>query len=378
MSNRPRVAHVISTPSGVGGAERVLQSLVHGTLDSGRAVHVFNPFAREPDSGALRESLPEGTYTGLRCTTLRSVPSLRRALLRGIAAFNPDIVHAHLFHASTMTATFPTSVHVARLLTHHQGDVFAIDNAFRREAVDRIVTRRYDRVVAVSRAAADFLISRYRVPQDRLEVIRNGWSGNPRSRTARIETPTVVCTANLRVEKGHLDLLAAFELLVARIPSARLLLLGTGPLRSEIERQIAAHGLQDAVTMCGHVDDVWPYLADSHIFASPSHSESFGIAVLEAMAAGLPVVATDVGGLPEIVEPGVTGELFSQGDVATLARLLEALLSDYERARYLGANGASRAQRLTTEVMVARYLALYEELFEEHAAQASLSPYRRR
>ncbi len=188
----------------------------------------------------------------------------------------------------------------------------------------------------------------------------------------------MVCTANFRAQKGHGILLVAFQEVLARVPSARLLLVGAGPLDATVEREIAARGLQDAVTMCGHVDDIWPHLAESHVFALASHYEPLGIAAIEAMAAGLPVVATDVGGLPELVEPGVTGELFPKGDAAALARILTGLLTDPERARRLGANGAARAKTLTADAMVERYFALYHEVLEEqHRLPASSSRHER-
>lgn len=373
MSQRPRVAHVISTPAGIGGAERVLQALVCSARDSGGTAHVFNPFAREPGSAPLRKILPDGSYIGLPCRTLGAVPSTRRALFRATQAFNPDIVHAHLFHASAMLATLPRPSGAARILTHHHGDIFAIENDRVREHLDRIATKRYDHVVPVSHAAREFLISRYGISQDRVRVILNGWSGDPRPRAAPDDAPTVICTANFRAQKGHTVLLAAFQQVLARLPSARLLLVGTGPLEGTVKREVASRGLQHAVAMCGHVDDIWPYLAESHVFALASHYEPLGIAAIEAMAAGLPVVAADVGGLPELVEPGVTGELFPKGDAAALARILTKLLTDPARARRLGTNGAARAESLTTEAMVERYFALYHEVLDEQARPPSSS-----
>jgi glycosyltransferase involved in cell wall biosynthesis len=116
------------------------------------------------------------------------------------------------------------------------------------------------------------------------------------------------------------------------------------------------------VTLAGAVEDIWPCLARAHVFALASHYEPLGIAILEAMAAGLHVVATEVGGIPEIVQPGVTGELVADGDAAAMADRLIALLGSAALRERMGAAAKEAAAGMTMDVTVDRYFALYERL----------------
>jgi glycosyltransferase involved in cell wall biosynthesis len=335
----PRIAHVISTPERLGGAERVLEALVGGAADRAWEQRVLNPFARDPEASALRAFCPEGTYRGAPCTRFREVPALRSWLKAELTGFGPDLVHAHLFHAGAVVASFRRPGGARRVLTHHHGNKLVMDGGWPLATIDRIAGLRYDKVVAVSEWGRRFLVSRYRYPSRSLECIPNGWRGNPRSVPAAAPEPTVVSVANFRAQKGHEVLLAAFDGVLEQVPGARLVLVGEG------ERQ-----------------DIWPCLARAHVFALASHYEPLGIAILEAMAAGLPVVATEVGGIPEIVQPGVTGELVADGDAAAMTDRLIALLGSAALRERMGAAAKEAAAGMTMDVTVDRYFALYERL----------------
>ena len=193
--------------------------------------------------------------------------------------------------------------------------------------------------------------------------IRLGWSGEPRAPAAPDgRPPTIVCVAGLRREKGHDTLLAAFARVCAAIPEARLVLVGDGPHRPHVEAAIRAAGLEDAVRLTGNTTDIWPQLADADVFALASPSEALGIAIMEAMAAGLPVVASDVGGIPELVTPGVTGELFAVRDHQALARKLIELLRSPADLRRMSVAARAAAESMRMEQTVAENLRLYEHL----------------
>jgi glycosyltransferase involved in cell wall biosynthesis len=143
---------------------------------------------------------------------------------------------------------------------------------------------------------------------------------------------------------------------------AELLLVGSGPGREDVEATIARLGLRKSVSLLGAVENVWPHLEQAHVFALASRYEPLGIVVLEAMAAGLPVAATRVGGIPELVHDGVTGTLVEAGDDAALGEtLIRLLLSPDLRAR-MGAAGRAAAAEHRADRMVDRYFALYAEL----------------
>lgn len=360
----PRVAHVISTPSGVGGAERVLASLVRAAGRRGWEPIVINPFASDPANSELAELCRPAPYLGRHCARPHQLPALWVWLSRRLAAVRPDIVHAHLFHASVAVASLPPGLWRSALLTHHHGDHLVYLKLRLRASLDRRAGRRYDRVVAISEATRRFLTDEYAYPEDRLSLIRNGWDGQPRPHVGGDTHPTVICVANLRRQKGHLTLVRAFAQVRHRLPEARLVLVGDGELRSELELEISRLGLGDSVRLTGPVADVWEELARADVFALASLYEPLGVAVIEAMAAGLPVVATAVGGVPELVEPERTGRLVSPGDAAALADAVTELLSSPELRALMRAAARAAAARMHGDVMTDQYLALYESLLD--------------
>lgn len=361
----PRVAHVISTPEGVGGAERVLASLVAEGAERGWEQAVLNPFALDPASSELAAIVGGAAeYRGRRCVSAAGVPTMLAWLRRELRGRDPDIVHAHLFHAALATAALRGRRGSRRrhLLTHQYGNHLVFERRRLDALLDRIACRRFDRVVAVSSWGLEFLAAELGLPRARIRRIPNGWRGSPPPRSGLSSRPTVVCVARFRRQKGHRDLLDAFALVRARIEDARLLLVGDGELEAEARARAAALELDGSVEFRGAVDDVWPALAEAHVFALASLYEPLGIAVLEAMAAGLPVVASAVGGIPELVESGETGVLVPPGAPGEMAGALIELLGAPDLRRRMGEAARRRAGSWEASVAVGRYFDLYEEL----------------
>ncbi len=178
------------------------------------------------------------------------------------------------------------------------------------------------------RAARDYLVGRCGLGEDEVTVVHNGWSGRPREAPLSASPPTVVCVANFRPEKGHDVLVRAFSEVVRAVPTARLMLAGTGRWSKGFRQEVVRHGISESVVFCGSLTEVWNVLAQGDVFALASSYEGLGLAVIEAMAAGLPVVATAVGGLAELVRPGRSGWLVPAGDHAEMARRITHLLTD--------------------------------------------------
>lgn len=357
---RLRVAHVISTPSGLGGAERFLVDLVSGAAGHGVTSTVLNPFAAADGEAALADLLPAGTY---RCTVtggLRGLPHARRWLAQSIETVQPDLVHVHLFHAAVLAATVPLDVPL--LLTHHHGDVLVANRRRLAEQVDRLAERRYDHIVAVSDRVRDFLVTGRHVPEGRVSVIPNGWAGRPLPRHPGRQ-PTVVCVANFRPEKEHELLLAAFRRVLSQVPDARLRLVGAGPGRARIEAAVQADpGLAASVAFAGAIDDVWPELAAADVFVLASRYEGMSVALLEAMAAGLPAVVTDVGANRQLVDYAPSGTVVPVGDAEALADALTGVLRDPVGAAALGRAAAATAANFTFARTVDAYVARYRQL----------------
>jgi len=226
-----------------------------------------------------------------------------------------------------------------------------------------------DAVIAVSRAVAE------RVVGTRPLVV---YPGIPVPETPGLPAPLggttaeriVGCAGRLLPLKGLVYLLRAIASLRAEFANLVLEIAGSGPERATLEREVQRLGLSDGVRFLGWVEELAPVLARWEVFVLPSLEEGFGIAALEAMAAGLPVVASAVGGIPELVEDGRTGWLVPPADPRALAERLRALLLDAGRRRALGEAGRARAfEQFSMARLVTEISRVYEALLAHRTAR---------
>jgi N-acetyl-alpha-D-glucosaminyl L-malate synthase BshA len=156
---------------------------------------------------------------------------------------------------------------------------------------------------------------------------------------------------------------------------ARLVMCGDGPERAEAERLARELGVANDVLFVGSVPNIRDYLSVADVFLLPSESESFGLAALEAMACEVPVIASRVGGLPEVVTHGETGFLAEVGDIEMMARCVTELFSDTEKRRAMGARARQQAvARFNTDRVIPQYIALYERVMAEAKKKSSGTP----
>ena len=236
------------------------------------------------------------------------------------------------------------------------------------------ILRRCDRVVLGSRAQQELWTKQYRLDDSDCEFIYNGVDvdhfdratvdAEASRRTIGISGQSIVigCVAHLRPEKSHRDLLAAFgEAATAAAEDVHLVLVGEGPEETRLRAFVDDRNLAGRVRFCGRANDVRPYLAAMDIFVLPSSSEVFSNAILEAMAMGLPVICSAVGGSVEMVVDGETGLTYPRHDVESLAEQLSALIADADRRRSLGEAGAARVREVfSIEAMDRKYLAVID------------------
>jgi glycosyltransferase involved in cell wall biosynthesis len=210
--------------------------------------------------------------------------------------------------------------------------------------LQRAAYRAAHRIVANSHAAARQLVSDG-VPQEKIIVIANGI--DPSVFPTRRYSPSprrIAMVACLRPGKRIDVLIAAAPRILERHPDAEFLIVGDGPCRDQLTTLARTTAVADHFRFVGHRDDVPALLANSDVFVLPSESEAFPNAILEAMAAGLPVVAASVGGIPELVADGVTGRLVPPGNADALAGALIELLEVSNRAADLGRTGRRRIE----------------------------------
>jgi glycosyltransferase involved in cell wall biosynthesis len=268
-----------------------------------------------------------------------------------IASVRPDVVHTPLKYADVLGGIAARSLGVPVVSTLHEaawGGTLA-DRAKQRVAA---LVRRHcaARVIAVSDAARRSYLSTGWDRPERVVRIYNGvviddaagWRDGSRRRTDVDSRDLVVAMVSaLRPEKAHEHAFAALDLLLPRFPNLRLLVVGDGPRRPELDRMAARFGRR--AVMVGFQEDVAGILAGVDVLLHPSYVDAFPTALLEAMAVSVPVVATAVGGIPEIVTDGVTGVLVAPPPhPARISDALAELLGDQQRRRVLGEQGRRR------------------------------------
>jgi glycosyltransferase involved in cell wall biosynthesis len=184
----------------------------------------------------------------------------------------------------------------------------------------------------------------------------------------------VLAVGALVGHKGHRHLVDALPALVARVPGVRVVVAGEGPLRPDLEAQAGTLGVRDAFVLAGQVDDLPGWFHDVDVLAMPSTDEGLGTSVLDGMSAGVPVVASRAGGIPEMVRDGTEGLLVPAGDAAALAEALARVLTDDALRARLGAAARRRVdEAFHVDRMVEETLAVYRECLAERDASRSAS-----
>ena len=375
MTVRPRLRllHLLSGGT-VGGCEQHVLSLLAG-LDRDRYDPSVAFFVAEPDDAA--PMAPAFRAAGVRVFDLgarrRADPGALLRLGRLIRRGRFDVVHAHSLQAELAAVLWTRFLgHVPVVLrTVHNTDDFYVRQPY--ATLARLSAHGLDRIVVISDAVGRYLRDSARLPEHKIVRIHYGLDPTPFARNGhapRDRPPTIGVVARLAPQKGHRVLFDALPRVLARVPETRVRVVGHEELSTvaELRAYAAARGVADHVEFEGFRADVPALLHELDLFVLPSLWEGFGLVLLEAMAAGRPVVATAVGPVPEVVADGETGLLVPPGDPAALAEAILRVLGDPGLAERLGRAGRDRVQRtFRLEQMVARTDALYRELLGDVA-----------
>ena len=335
----------------------------------------------EPEEGELWEEARE------RGIEARYLPALQRAVnpRADLAAFRAiyrqlrqgeyDIVHTHISKAGILGRLAARCAGVPVLVHTYHGRIEEVHGgSFRGRlflACERTAARWTDLLVAVSRETARQCANSGIGATSQYRVIHNGidlkpffdFQGNDAAPFESKKGPLIGAIGSLTPEKGLEGLLEAASMLRGRYPQLQVAIVGDGILRPRLQERARQLDIQESVRFTGIVDDVRPWLASFDLLAMPSLSEGFGVTLLEAMAMGCPVVASRVGGIPEVVTDGKHGLLAAPGDANALAEAIDTLLRDEGRRRTMGENGREHVVReFGLEKMLRRLEQEYEEL----------------
>jgi len=365
-----RILHVITT-LGVGGAEKHLLMLAGGQRRRGHELHV----AYLKGEGELAEEFRERGVSVERLHRegagggLAELVASRGRLRRLAARLRPDIVHTHLLKADALGAV---SAGEAPVVSSKHNDERALLR-WPVGLVHGLLSRRVARTIALSDHVAAFVSEHGRVPRGRITRVYYGVDPaalQPRRDRAAVRaeldlagsTPVLVCVGRLAPQKDHATLLAA----LSRLPDeVVLLVVGGDPFgdgEARLRRVALGLGLGARARFLGIRHDVPDLLAASDLFVLPSLWEGLGLVFLEAMAVGLPVVASRVSAIPEVVEDGRTGWLVPPGDPGRLAETVAAALADPQERERRGRLGRQRLDgRFGLERMIDEVMAVYAE-----------------
>lgn len=351
-----------------GGTERQMIELVRRLDRSRWTVHIATFHARGGWFDRVAEAAE--SVTEFPITTFRSPQAARRlwafagwCRARRIAVLHTTELYSNMFGLpGGALAGVPVRIGNRREINP--------DKSAAQIALQRAAYGVAHKVVANSQAAADRLRLE-RVPAHKVSVVANGLDCDSYTRHASRALPRkVLVVANLRPEKGHDVLIDAAAIVLRRFPDATFEAVGGGPELQTLLARAAARGVRHAFSFLGHQDDVPARLAAGDIFVLPSRSEAFPNAVLEAMASGLPIVASSVGGILELIHDNQTGLLVPPGDPEALADRICRVMADSALGTRLG--DAARAE-VTARYSFDRMIAAFESIYLTELARRGMA-----
>lgn len=285
-----------------------------------------------------------------------------------------DVLHVHYAIPHATTAWLAREMlreerAIKIITTLHGTDITLVGQEASFFAITKFSIQRSDAVTAVSRFLCDETSRAFTIPCEQIQVIPNfvnlsEYHPEQPGCHEGLAPPghrIILHTSNFREVKRVRDVVRIFARLRRQMP-ATLLMVGDGPDRELAEQEARDLGVAADVRFLGRLDTVASLLQATDLFLLPSQTESFGLAALEAMACGAPVVASRTGGLPEVVEDGVSGILEPAGSVEAMARRALEVLRDETRHRAMREAAVERAQEFSADRIVPRYEALYEEM----------------
>jgi glycosyltransferase involved in cell wall biosynthesis len=358
-----RIAHLIES-DGPGGAERVVVHLATTLQAQGLTNVVFLPRHGE---GWLEHQL-RGSGIAIEYFTIERPfsPACARHVANALSVHGTNVAHSHEFSMAVYGSWASWLAGVPHIITMHGSAYYA--GRLRRRLAMRMAVAASRHAVAVSNPLADHMSRTLGVRRSQIGVIANGVRHEPLGETSTLrdelrlssQDRLVVAVGNLYPVKGHRHLIDALGLLSARHPTLHVAIGGRGALAEPLANQARELGLGDRLHLLGLRSDVPAMFAAADIVALPSLSEGLPMALLEAMFARRPIIASAVGEIPHTLEHGRAGLLVAPGDPAALAKEIDRLLTDVTLAQRLAERAFARAlDEYDVSQMVKRYLALY-------------------
>jgi len=352
----------------IGGTEQVIRNLIEGLDESKYASSVLcidgevGPWGKELETkGVKHYSLKRQPGFDLDI-----VKGVRKTILQG----DYDIVHCHQYTPYTYGLLGGLFTSAKIIFTEH-GRFYPDYSSWKRKLINPLLEKVTASITSISAATKEALINYENFSRKRIDVIYNGIADISGEASLHLKNELGIPEDHLifgtisRLDpiKNHKMMINAFVELINSEPKAILLLVGDGPIRSELEAQVEQLALQDKVVFTGFKPNPKDYLSIMDVFLLPSFSEGTSMTLLEAMSFSKPSIATAVGGTPEILEKGKTGILIENDDQKGFVQAMLELAIDRKKCAYLGANARQAyEQRFTISNMVDEFQGLYQRV----------------
>lgn len=364
MPEAPKRILIVTTEMGVGGAERCVANVACGLDPTRYAVHVVALAPPpEPPRDALVRQLEDAQIplTFLGCQSKWQFLSAIGKLKRIIRETKPDVVWSFLFHANFLAAMATRGMDIRRLQS-----LRVIEQGGWRRKFQSWAAQGADRVLCVSEGVRQFAAEKLRVPEEKLQVIPNGID------VEGIEPTTYARPVDRKhrvIAVGRLDEQKGFDWLIFRLaellrekPHWELVILGDGHLMPELVVQIESEGLNDSVRLVGWQDDLPSWFRESEIYALSSRWEGMPNALIEAMAHGLPVIATGVEGVPELLSGDLAQQVVDHWKMPEAEALLRRLMEDVALRQQLG---QANRQQIKAHFSLSQMVQSYETMLND-------------
>ena len=373
---------IVCHPS-IGGSGLIATQLGLGLASMGHEIHFISserPFKLPDDSDNVYFHTVEPIYYPLFSDSLYTF-SLTAKIIEVVEQYELDIVHAHysiphslcVFLASEIvTRKFPI------VTTIHGTDVTVVGQDKPLYPLNQFSINKSNRVTTVSAYQREHIRTNFEISKS-IEVIHNfidldefsprRASSKLRKTLADDDEKIIMHVSNFRPLKNIQTVLRSFQRLQDKT-KARLVLVGSGPETDSIKLKCQASGIIDKVNFVGDITEIATYIATADCVFQPSYNESFGMVLLEAMACAVPTLSSNVGGIPEVVEDGVTGFTAAADDDELMASRMTRILSDPALQRQMGEQGRERAAKLfDPESKIKQYVECYESAIAEFSAK---------
>ncbi|MBW2310378.1 MAG: glycosyltransferase family 4 protein [Deltaproteobacteria bacterium] len=355
---RIKVLHLVEDLK-IGGLERVIASIAEYLDDQKFDVSVWCI----TKGGEIAEELAE---KGIKIEILgifsyhNPVNILRLVFM--LRQVRPNIVHTHGYFASVI-GRLAAKIALVPIIIYHVHTIFYDNIKKRNIIIERLLGFITDKIIFISNAAKKSYLPHFKINESKISVIYNGVIDANVNANLKKGNCKVVTVASLVDHKGHEYLLEAAMMVLDRLPQCKFFIVGEGVLNRRLKQQVLSLGIASSVNFLGQKTNIYKILSQMDLFVLPSLREGLGIAAIEAMSCGLPVVASNVGGLPEVVKDGHTGYLVPPKDSVALGNAISQLLENPKQMVKMGQMGRLRFEEIfSSSKMIKNLENLYEYL----------------